>query len=190
MEPFKTRGYGMITAVKYVKEALDPGRRAIVLERIPPETIRMMETAKPTEWYPASLSGDLLTAIAESANGDAAVAERDLVGLGKFAANEATNTFLRLLMKVLTPTLFAKKLPSLYERDNTKGKVTVDVNDQRLVCRVDDCKGYAHIGPMSMGWSIFALESMGKKLSESRLHGWSLDNPDSGSFGFELDWKA
>lgn len=190
MEPFNSRGYMLTTTLKYVREGLDPKRREAVLARLSPELVKFAETAKPTEWYPVSHTVQIYDAIVEACEGDAALAERDLIGVGKFGAQEATNTFLRLLMKVLTPGLFAKKLPSLYERDNSKGKVTVEVEEDRLICRIDDCKGSKHIAPISAGWAIFTLEQMGKKLSEKKITGWSLDNPDSGSVGFELQWRV
>lgn len=190
MEQFNTRGYMLTMTLKYVREVLDPKRREAVLAKLSPETIKFAETAKPTEWYPVARSVEIYDAIVDACNGDAALAEQDLIGIGQFGAHEASNTFLRLLMKVLTPGLFAKKLPSLYERDNSKGKVTVEVEDDRLICRIDDCKGCKHLGPISAGWAIYTLETMGKKLSQKKVHGWSLDNPDSGSVSFELIWKA
>lgn len=190
MEEFNTRGYMLTTTLKYVREAFEPKRRDAVLAKLSPETIRFAETAKATEWYPVARSVEIYDAIIDACEGDAALAEQDLIGIGKFGAHEATNTFLRLLMKVLTPSLFAKKLPSLYERDNSKGKVSVDVAEDRLVCRIEDCKGCKHLAPVSAGWAIYTLETMGKKLSQKKILGWSLDNPDSGSVGFELHWRT
>ena len=190
MEPFKSRGYMLTTTLKYLREGLDPRRGEMALSKVSPETIRIIESSKPAEWYPATIQVEMYDGIIFAAQGDAALAEKDLVGVGRFGANEAINSFLKLLMKVLTPTLFAKKLPSLYERDNSKGKVTVDVSDDRLVCNIDDCRGCAHLAPVSSGWATFALEAMGKKLSKSVIHGWSLENPDSGKVSFELHWKV
>ena len=190
MEQFKSRGYMLTTTLKYLREGLGPVRGPLALSKITPETLRIIESSKPAEWYPCALQVEMYEGIIFAAQGDLALAEKDLVGVGKFGANEAINSFLKLLMKVLTPTLFAKKLPSLYERDNSKGKVTVEVSDDRLVCNIDDCKGCAHLAPVSSGWATFALEAMGKKLSKSVIHGWSFDDPDSGKVSFELNWKV
>lgn len=191
METFKTRGYIVKTTLKYLREGLEPSRSAAALARLSADQIRSFETAKPTEWYPAEQTiVIMLDALIHATNGDRALAENDLVAAGKFAGMEATNTFLRLLMKVLTPGLFAKKLPSLYERDNSKGRVSVDVGDERLLVRFDDMKGHPHMAPMSMGWVSFAIEAMGKHLSKTQVHGWSFENPDPDSFSLELVWSA
>jgi hypothetical protein len=190
MEPFKSRGYMLTTTLKYLREGLPADRSAAALALVKPETLRLVETAKAAEWYPAEYQVDMYNAVIEAAKRDPVLAEEDLVNVGRFGANEAINSFLKLLMKVLTPTLFAKKLPSLYERDNSKGKVTVEVEDDRFVCHIDDCKGCAHLAPVSVGWSSFALGAMGKKLSRRTIHGWSLDDPDSGKIRFELHWEV
>ncbi len=190
MEPFNTRGYALASLLKYVREGFDPARRERALAKIPSETIRTAETAKPTEWYPASHTFHVYDALIDACDRDPALVEEALIGVGKFTAQEATNSFLRLLMKVLTPTLFAKKLPSLYERDNTRGKVSVEVEEDRLILRVDEIKGCLHVGMVSAGWVIFALESMGKKLSERKVAGWSLDDSDSSSVTVELHWRT
>lgn len=191
MEPFKTRGYVFGTTLKYIREGLPPERRQKALDKISPETLAWIEAlAKPAEMYTVEKSVEMFSAIVASSEGNAAVAEQDLINCGKFAANEASNTFLRLLMKVLTPGLFAKKLPSLYSRDNSKGHVTVEATDDRLVCKMSDVKGYPYLPPVSVGWAVFTLETMGKKLSSSKLHGWSVDTPDVDNVEFELVWRT
>ena len=187
---FNTRGYSLTSLLKYVREGLDPNLRDRTLAKVPPEIIKVCETAKPTEWYPASHTFAFYDALIEACNRDPALVEESLIGVGKFTAQEATNSFLRLLMKVLTPTLFAKKLPSLYERDNTRGKVSVEVEEDRLVLHVEDVKGFQHVGMVSAGWVIFALESMGKKLSERKVSGWSLDDPEVSSVTVEMRWRT
>jgi hypothetical protein len=190
MEPFQTRGYFMMTTLKYIREVVPEPKRSAIMRQISPETIRFAETVKPTDWYPVTRNAEVLGAIVAANEGDEEAALKDLIGTGIFAAQEATNTFLKLLMKVLTPGLFAKKLPSLYQRDNSRGRVTVEADDRRLVCRIDDAAGYRHLGPVSMGWATYALEQMGKKLQDSKIHGWSLATPDPDTVSFELHWRT
>ncbi len=187
---FNTRGYSLTSLLKYVREGLDPNLRDRTLAKVPPEIIKLAETAKSTEWYPATHAEVIYAAIVDACAREPALVEESLIGVGKFTAQEATNSFLRLLMKVLTPTLFAKKLPSLYERDNSRGKVSVDVEEDRLIVRIDEIGGCAHVGVVSAGWVIFALESMGKKLSERKITGWTVDTPDPESVTIELHWRT
>jgi hypothetical protein len=190
MEGFQTRGYLITTTLKYVREALPEPKRSRVLERISADTIRLAETTKPSAWYPVASSVEMLDAIVAANGDDEEGARRDLINAGIFAANEATNTFLKLLMKVLTPGLFAKKLPSLYERDNSQGKVTVEADDEKLVCRMEGIAAHRNSAPMALGWATFALERMGKELETSELRGWSLATPSPDVVTFELRWKT
>lgn len=190
MEPVKTRGYLLQTTLKYAQEGLHADRRATALAKIPPETLRFIDGLKPTEWYTLEHYNVLLDAVADASGGDENLAKDDLIRCGVFAANEATNTFLRLLMKVLTPTLFAKKLPSLFERDFNRGKVEVKVEDDRLVCSLSNVKGFRHVALTSAGFATFTLETMGKSLLERNIRGWTLAEPDPNEVEFELIWRT
>ncbi len=190
MEATNTRGYLFQTTLNYIRNGLHPERREQALAKVTPEMIRFIEAAKATEWYPIARYNELLDIIAYSGDGSDGVAKDDLIGCGSFAANEATNTFLKLLMKVLTPTLFAKKLPSLFERDFTRGKVRVTVSDDRLVCHLSDVKEFKHIAPSSAGWATFTLQTMGKSLLERNVKGWSLTNTQPDECEFELIWRT
>lgn len=190
MEPFLTRGYVFGTTLKYVRQGLAPERRERALSLISPDTIQWTETLqKPAEMYPVARSVEMFDAIAAASGGDEKIAEEDLIGCGMFAADEAMNTFLKLLMRVLTPSLFAKKLPSLYARDNSQGNVAVKVSDESLSCTMKGIGGYKHVGPISVGWSAFTLGRMGKKLRSTKLEGWSLATPSPEDFSFELAWE-
>lgn len=190
MEPFMTRGYVILTTLKYCYEGLALERRDKVVARLPPALLQSMPTIKPAEWYPVDRVVQMLNLIVDVCEGDEKLAEQDLIGSGRFAAQEATNTFLRLLMKVLTPNLFAKKLPSLYLRDNSKGKVDVEVADESLVVTISNAKGFAHLPPMTMGWVLFALESMGKVPDTTHVSNWSFSNPDPDEFAVSITWKS
>ena len=108
---------------------------------------------------------------------------------GKFMAREATNTFLRLLMRMLTPNLFAKKLPDLWKRDCTGGRLQVQVDEQKLVCHIYDAEGYDHLAAVATGYATFALETMGKVVEKTTIHGWSVERPYQQGDWFELIWQ-
>ena len=109
---------------------------------------------------------------------------------GKHAAREASNTFLRLLMKLLTPAMFAKKLPELWGRDCTGGRITDPKLHDRIVNHLLDMNGFDHIAPVAVGYVLFALEAMGKTIVQSTLHGWSLWRPSASDSWFEVAWRA
>ncbi|AKU97362.1 hypothetical protein AKJ09_04026 [Labilithrix luteola] len=189
MTEFKTRGYGIAAALKYCREGVDPARRPKVIASISPETIRYIESLKSAEWYPTVPMTEMFNAVIAACDGDMKLAEQDLIGCGIFAARDASNTFLRLVMRVLTPTLFAKKLPSLYARDNNKGTVEVDVTEDRVVAHFKDTLGFDHLAAMSAGWMNFALESMGKQVTSYKITEWAVTRPNVPDFKIEMGWK-
>lgn len=186
---FKTRGYAIAAALKYCREGVDPARRQKVLQRISPELIRYIDSLKSAEWYPTTPMTEMFNAVVAACDGNDKLAEQDLIGCGTFAARDASNTFLRLVMRVLTPTLFAKKLPSLYSRDNSKGTVEVDVTDDRVIAHFKDTMGFDHLAAMSAGWMTFALESMGKQLTSCTITDWAVSKPNVPEFKVEMGWK-
>jgi hypothetical protein len=105
-------------------------------------------------------------------------------------AHEASTTFLRLFMRVLSPALFARKLPDLWGRDHTGGKVTVETTDTTLVCRISEVDGYNNVACISCGWATFALTQMGKSIRGHEISGWSLKNPGPESVAFTLHWSG
>jgi hypothetical protein len=112
-----------------------------------------------------------------------------LIVCGKEHAFEASNTFLRLIMKVLTPTLLAKKLPDVWKRDCTMGNVVAEVYEDRIRNRYHDIGGFDHIAPVAIGFVQFALEAMGKTITKAELHDWSLTTPAPETFSFDVHWK-
>ena len=80
------------------------------------------------------------------------------------------------------------RLPSFWQRDSTHGSYEVDVTSDKIVCRLKDMQPYEHIAPISVGFVSHALEAMGKRLTMTKLHGWSLTTPNPAEQWFELHW--
>jgi hypothetical protein len=104
-------------------------------------------------------------------------------------AREATNSFLRILMRMLTPTLLAKKLPDLWNRDCTGGQLSMDVAEQKVTCRIQETVGFAHALCTIAGFISFALQSMGKSIDTTTIRGWSLNQPHTKDGSCEFTWK-
>ena len=113
-----------------------------------------------------------------------------LIGCGTYLGTEATNTFLRLVMRMLTPGIFAKKLPSFWSRDSTGGRYEVELGERSMVCRLLEMEEFHHITPVSVGYVTFALKAMGKTVERTTLHGWSLATPSASTTWYEVHWKS
>lgn len=184
------RGYSLRQTARYLETKFDADARERALATLPAETRTALATFDAGGWYPRIHSAALFRAIAAARGGDHTY--RDLVGCGEFIAGEATNTFLRLLMKVMTPTLFAKKVPDFWTRDQRGGHFEVDVEragagaiDMALV----DVEGYDHIGVVSIGWIQFGMAALGKRDVRVTQDGWSAAAPGPRRIGYQVRWS-
>ena len=184
------RGYVLMAAVAYLRKTAGEQHAKRVLDGLSPETKQALATAKEASWCSTNSVAEMLHAVASLSNGNESSAQKNLIDCGKYAAHEASNTFLRLFMKLLTPTMFAKKLPDIWARDCTVGKITVEVHADRIRNRLVDMTGFDHIAPLCVGYVAFALEAMGKSITKTELHGWSLATPGPSDCWFEVFWRA
>jgi hypothetical protein len=190
MSAIQMRGYVPMSAATYLRNTAGEQTAARLLASMPAQARRSLETATQAGWCPAPDVAELFRVIASLGDGDEDRARNHLVECGKNAAREASNTFLRLLMKLLTPAMFAKKLPELWGRDCTGGKITVAVHEDRIVNHLLDMQSFDHIAPVAIGYVMFALEAMGKNITEHSLHGWSLAQPSAPDSWFEIRWRT
>ncbi len=88
-------------------------------------------------------------------------------------------SFLRLLMKLMTPKLFAQKVSNIWERDHRSGRLDGDSSDianKHLVFRLTDVGGYDFLGAGLNGFMCAALEACGCKITRQECD-WTLANP-------------
>lgn len=185
----KTRGYSMTSAWAYVDATYDSAVREKIVEQLSPEVRKALGTYKDIEFYPAVHFGDVLRGVGVVVGKDDAGAEKEIEACGGFIARQATNTFLRLIMRVLTPTLFAKKIPSLWSRDNTNGAFSVDFSGSdkgRLIFTLSNIADYPYVAPCAKGWIGFAMKTMGRTVDSMKLTGWSLANPSPNEVKIDL----
>src|SRR5258707_4380639 len=112
-----TRGYTMLGTLSFIDKNYDNATRERLYRTLSPNVRGSIGTYKPVEWYDRIHFVELLRGIA-SLQGTETGAYKELVRCGQSVAEMATNTFLKLLMKILTPTLFAQKIPDIWLRDN------------------------------------------------------------------------
>lgn len=185
----QVRGYTVLKSAEYLRNVAGESEGRRIIEGFSPALQQALRTASAATWLPVAHVSEVFRAIAERGQGDEARARQLLTDCGTYLGTEATNTFLRLVMRMLTPALFAKKLPSFWARDATGGRYDVDVTEQKLVCRLLEMEQFEHIAPISLGYVSFALRAMGKTIERADLHGWSLATPSPPAPWFELHWR-
>ena len=185
------RGYSLKQTAKYLDTKFDAETRRRTAEGLPAAVRSMMSEFQPAEWYPREYSAALFRAIA-AAKHDEQGSYHDLVQCGEFIASEATNTFLRLLMRIMSPTLFAKKVPEFWKRDQRGGYFEADVSraeQAEIRMKLADVDGYDHIGIVSIGWIQFGMAALGKKGVSIQQRGWSLSQPAPREIEYEITWS-
>jgi len=145
---------------------------------------------KPHEWAPREILVKLYRAIADTHHGDERHVYEDLVRCGVAMGGFATGTFLKLLMKVLTPRMFARKFPDLWARDHERGRIEiVSFNDHGMVMLCTDMEGYDHFAPVAVGWGGSTLKTIGVKNLEMKVVPWSLAQPTAAEVRVIATWQ-
>jgi len=185
------RGYSLRQQAGFLRSKhIDEEARKKALAQLPTELQGDLSDFDPAGWYPRDYAVSLFRAIASTA-GDEREARELLATCGEWIAMESTNTFLKLVMRLMTPVLFAKKLPSLWDRDMKGGGFTSDTtraDQNQLGFVLYDVAGFDHIGPITEGWLRFALKAIGKTGVEVDMEGWSLGTPGPKDVKYEVRW--
>jgi hypothetical protein len=185
------RGYILAATVSFLRETAGNARADEILQSLSPELQQAVRTVQPADMYPIRLFSEINRAlVTHLAEGDEEKAKQILLKCGRHMGREASNTFLKLLMRMLTPKLIMKKLPDFWRRDFTGGRIEVSSRENGLELFMHEIDGYDHCCPLSAGWQEFNLEAMGKTLQTTTIRNWSLANPSQDGTSFEIIWKA
>jgi hypothetical protein len=187
----KIRGSAVRSAAGYV-ENCEAKLQARIWQSIPAELVQPIKDAKPGEFYPLEYYLVVSRAVASTVP-DPTEAYQTLVGMGKYIANDAINSFLRLLVKFLKPSLFARKFHEFFRKDHNFGKLEADLSEienNRFVVLMSEVGGYDNVAPLSIGWIAHTLDAMGCKdvvVSETLSPPPGPQNAER--YRFEVSWN-
>jgi hypothetical protein len=189
MEERKIKAYGLNATLEYVEKNYDDAARKRIFGGLSAAGHAFIPTAKKSQFSPPSYSGELWTGIAKEHPEDTF---DQLVKVGRYQGAYATNTYLKLLMKMLTVKMFAKKFPDIWARDANFGKFVVgdlaEIEKGKLMLGFDDLGSFPYFGPITEGWFAYSFEVMGLKNVKVALQDWSPQNPDPGSLRYHVTW--
>ena len=190
-QEFVVRGYAIRNASSYLHQALGDRDARGVVEQLTPAARQTIDTARSADWCPVSVLSELTTALAASTAGDDVRARQRLVECGEHMGREATNTFFRLVLRMLTVPLFVKKVSDFWQRDHSRGRLALrDLTDRSLTFETFDMAGFNHAVCTSAGFVSFVLTSMGKSVRDVKISGWALDRPCADGASFQLTWDS
>ena len=187
---FCVRAYMARSTALFIQDTLGDQELDRILKEASPAARSAATSLKPADWCPVGGFSELLRGLAAKSNGDSEHARERLIACGEFIAREATNTFLKIVIRMLTPSLFAKKLPDLWKRDCSGGTFEVDAAGNTIVIRLAGMEGFDHVPCTAAGFVKFALTTMGKTVEQVQIHSWSLTQPCADGARIELTWKA
>jgi hypothetical protein len=183
------RGYLLERATKFIDHHFPADKAASIKAGFPEPLASALAQLKPAQWYPRDHCIALHRAIAGGVDRPDATYET-LVALGEFMATEATNTYLRLLLRLMTPPLFCKNVPKFWQRDHSSGEFevqSVDANAKRIEMRLSNVGGFDHVGPCAAGFLRFGMKSVGADARFEQV-GWTMSNPGPAEIRYHITW--
>jgi hypothetical protein len=190
MEAPLIRGHVLEHTARYYRLSFDHVAAARIDGELSIEVKSALETLAPAEWYPRRYLVEMLKAfVAVRGSGDTTYG--DILRCGSALA-EPNNDFLRLLMKVMTPEIFLKKMPRFWARDHrASGTVEIEPLDgpRAMRVRLRGVKQYDHGAILWMGFMHGVLKQLGTSTPIVRQEGWSWASPDPQDVAFEVRWS-
>jgi hypothetical protein len=192
MAALEGRGYLLVHTGSFLRDALGVDEFKRVIKGLSPQLQELVGEGRATSagWYPMSFLNELnRVTTGVVGQGDEQKARDALFKCGMYISREASNTFLRLMFKLITPKIFLSKVPQLFARDFTSGRFEMEQGERKVKCRIYDVPGFEHACVTSSGFVATGLESLGKKVENITVQNWSLKDPNVDGAGFELTWR-
>jgi hypothetical protein len=189
MEPM-TRGLVIKGFAAYLERHCNDGERDRVRSALSPDVRIALVNPATSRWYPRSYFVELNCAIASLHTQEADVLEA-LSAAGRNMAEIATGTFMKLLLKLLTPALFARKFSDFWAHDNRGGRIDVDsskVDEKQLDFWIREVRGFDHVGPVGRGYIQFAMSAITGSDVSVKLENWSLTKPGPEEVHYDVSW--
>lgn len=191
MADAEVKGYIIIATDKCVREVYDPAAQERIRSRLSDETRQQTESIARSKWYPATCWTELIESACQEEHSPSNRLER-MRTVGRYLAMDATGTYLRLLLKLFTPGMFLRRLPTFFERDMRPGKVTADLSaldDRKVILSILGAEDFSYLASISSGWIEFVFEQIGVKASDVKIASPSGDQSRSDDIRLEITWN-
>lgn len=189
MEPM-ARGLVFKGFSAYLERECDAEQRERVQAALSPDVRSTLQDPVPSRWYPRSYFVECNRAVASLYSQEGDVLEA-LSSAGRNMAEIASGTFMKLLLKMLTPALFARKFPHFWAHDNRGGRIDVEssrIEDKKLDFWIREVRGFDHVGPVGRGYIQFAMSAITGAEVSVELEGWSLSKPGPEEVHYAISW--
>lgn len=192
MEEPMIRGHVLEHAARFYRTSYDHSAAARVEGELSIELKAALESLTRAEWYPRRYLVEMLNAFA-MVRGTSDATYTDFVRCGSSIA-DANSEFSKLLMRVMTPELFLKKLPRFWSRDH-KGSGAFEIepvgSGEHRVARVvlRSVKHYDHGAILWLGFIQGVFSQLGASKLSVTQEGWSWESPGPQDVAYEVRWS-
>ncbi len=191
MADSEIKGYILQATDRCIRETYDPATEQRIRGRLSETTRELTQKIARSRWYPASCWTEMIeSACEEESTPDSRLERMRMVG--RYLAMDATGTYLRLLLKLFTPGLFLRRLPTFFERDMRPGKVEADLSaldERRVLLAIVGAEKFSYLASISSGWIDFVFEQIGVKGSAIRVVSPPPDVTRSDDIRLKITWN-
>jgi hypothetical protein len=191
MADSEVKGYILRATETCLNESFDAAAQDRIRGRLSDRTRQVTGNLTRSHWYPGSCWNELIEAVSAEESSHSAKVDR-MRTIGRYLAMDATGTYLRLLLKLFTPGMFLRKLPSFFERDMRPGHVKSDLSDldnRRVMLSIEGAEAFSYLAPIAAGWIQFVFDQIGVKKSKVHIVRPPTDVVRSGDILFEITWN-
>jgi len=191
MEEPQIRGHVLDHTARFYRSVYEHASIARIEGELSIELKAALESVTPAAWYPRRFQVELLKAFA-TVRGNSDATYGDFLRCGSSLA-QPNNDFVKLLMKLMTPELFLKKLPRFWARDHkASGGFEIEplgAAERGAQIRLSGIKHYDHGAILWMGFIQNVLAQLGTAGLVVRQEGWSWSSPGPQDIAYEVRWK-
>jgi hypothetical protein len=149
--------------------SIDPKLAQQIEARYTPDMLHAVHESGPKDWFTIGLWKECLDAIV-AAQPNVEASRAAIRSVGRHICEGTVNSFLRLLMRIMTPRLFAEKSGSMISRDFSgfpggalDYHFSVSDDERQVLLEVRNAERHHYLGGTGQGFCEFAFQYMGKK---------------------------
>jgi hypothetical protein len=185
------RGHVIQHTARFFRTECDPAVALRIDASLPLEQREAMNGLSDPAWYPRRYETALLAGVARAFEEEEAT-RTQLIRCGSSLA-VGDNEFMKLLVRVLTPELFMRKLERFWVRDHRDGAGYVveqcDLERRSASLRLRGVAGYTHGGLIWLGWMRGILNEICPSGFSVEQRGWTWSTPDPDEIVYEVKWS-
>lgn len=158
----RTKGTNIANIAKFIDERYSHSDRQKIHAALSDEVKSTLRAIDASEWYSVEIENSLHRAMGSVAESDEQ-AEQKRRELGQYLFDAALGTFMRLVLRVLTPAMFFKKTkdiwPRMFDFGSFEAEAVMESNKAIMIMR--GIQGLDYMADVSAGFIEQAVKTIG-----------------------------